>query len=261
MAGVASAPVRVGLDESFEDVYLDVVRDHHVLVAGMTRSGKSSLAYGLLGGLQYGEVPVRVVGIDPTSVLLKPFADDPLVVLGTWNRLTVAETLESILEICRSRMVDLGHLGVDRLSVVSRSTPTILVVLEEWQELLDTLSLGDRALKPADRIRPRVEAALDALVAGGAKVQVKVLLLTQRASSKRIDTDSRANFGSRICLRVEDDESAAMLFPGLESGLSRRLQGVGPGIGVVKSPGTSARLFRVDHVTYQEYLDATRGEF
>lgn len=250
---VDTAPTVIGRDEHGKDVLVDVIFDNHILCTGATRSGKSVFSYLLVGGLIASKAPVRVVGIDPTGILLRPFSDDEMVTLSTTPD-DLLRVLDRILAEFHQRLEQLSNSGLDKFSYVDTKMPTIFVVIEEYQALLNELDIADRSAKPADRVRPKVEAAVDTLLAGGLKCQIKLLVLMQRASHKRIDTDSRANFSTRISFRVDDDESLGMVFPGIDQTLLRRLQTASAGIGLIKRPGKEVVLFRGDLVSYTDYL-------
>lgn len=249
-----SIPIVMGVAEDGEDVVLDLVRDHHVVITGAVRSGKSVSLYTLLGGVKAMNTPVRVCGVDPTGLLMSPYAGgDDLVVAGTADPQRVLDALTGVVDIMHDRLADLRERCLDKYAAVSHDGPLILVVLEGYQTLLDELDIADRPKKTADRIKPRVEALVDTIVAGGAKCQIKVVLSMQRASAKRFDSDTRANFSTRISFRVDDDESLLMLFPGLDRDVIRRVQGFGPGMGLVKTPGSPVRMFRGDYSSYYAF--------
>lgn len=69
----ADAPVVVGRAENSGTVALDPLGCLHMAVQGATRSGKSVLCYGYLSALA-NRPDVLVCGIDPTGILLTPFA-------------------------------------------------------------------------------------------------------------------------------------------------------------------------------------------
>lgn len=248
-----SIPIGMGVAEDGCEVVLDLVRDHHIVITGAVRSGKSVSLYTLLGGVKALNAPVRVVGADPTGILLAPYVDDDLVVVGMADPQRVLDVLSGVVGIMHERLADLRERYLDKYDAVSHDGPLILVVLEEYQTLLDELDIADRPKKTADRIKPRVEALVDTIVAGGAKCQIKVVLSMQRASAKRFDSDTRANFSTRISWRVDDDESLLMLFPGLDRDVIRRVQSFGPGMGLVKTPGSPVRVFRGDYSSYSAF--------
>lgn len=262
MTDWASIKVPMGVDEHGAEVAVDLVRDHHIVVTGAVRSGKSVALYTLLGGVQAMHAPVKVVGVDPTGLLLGPYVvggDDPLVVAGGVDPDRVVSVLEAVVAVMHDRLADLRDRKLDKFDCVDHDGAVILLVLEEYQALLDELEIADRPKKPAERVKPKVEALVDAIVAGGAKCQIKTLLSMQRASAKRFDSDTRANFSTRISFRVDDDESLAMVFPGLDKEIVRRVQGFGPGMGLIKTPGSKVRIFRCDYSSYSAFRSLFNG--
>ena len=86
---VVNKNARVSIGHSLDrgPISIDLVSEAHCLITGQTRSGKSVFTYALLS--QLALMPhVRVVGVDYSGILLRPFAQripDPQVVNGGDN--------------------------------------------------------------------------------------------------------------------------------------------------------------------------------
>lgn len=217
----------------------------HVAVAGATRSGKSVLTYGMLAQL----APMRdvvVVGVDPTGILAKPWGADWWA-SGTADMTRAADLLEREVAEMDSRNGELANLGVDKIGSVSPEVPLRVIVFEEFAGIVKAAEMQDR------KVRQRIELALARLVAEGAKAAIRVILLTQRASAKVVDTDARSNFAVRITLRVEDGESVRMLHPDLDQSWVDAVKKYTNGVGIVDIPGFPTRKFRAVYIGPREY--------
>ena len=248
--------VIIGRDEHGTDVAVDLAGGAHFVIAGETRSGKSSALYTLLAGLA-GNTSVRVTGIDPTQVVLNPWPTDELRVLG-FSGDKVKRFCDRLLAILDERHQHLCDSGVDELTSFTPTVPLIIVVLEEYGALTRLAAAEDTrsGAKPVERLAPYLASTVTTLVAAGAKAGIRVFLSTQRADANVVGGEARSNFTARVCLRVSDAESLPMRMPGIERNdpLAVRLRdNAAPGCGLIRLPGRSPRWFRCDHTTYREY--------
>src|SRR5690625_2257303 len=189
--------VRIGLDERGEDVVWDPFDATHTAVQGQTRSGKSIQEYTRLSGLA-GRGDVEVCGLDPTGVLLGPFAAAGNRRIGVPTKAGdtpiyrhFLDVLTDIVSEMDQRTLQLGANGKDKLDPgdFSAELPVLVVVLEEWPGIIRAAGAEDAAenRKAAERVGPKIEAAVGRLVAEGAKSGIRVMLLGQRLSSKALE--------------------------------------------------------------------------
>jgi DNA segregation ATPase FtsK/SpoIIIE-like protein len=255
---MAVVPFGIGTDGA--KVYVDLSWASTIL-AGATRTGKSNTSYVLLGGASRDPATV-VCGIDPSSLLLGPFSDagQPDIVLGTANPAAVAETLERIVQVMDGRIAMLRRLGVDKL-VASVEIPTVLVVLEEWAGTLRACKTHDATAKPADRLLPRVEAAVGRLLMEGSKCGVQAFCLIQRADAALLGGDIRAQYARRICHRLDNRDGMVMLLPDVEKDAVDRLMAAKPGVGLLAEAGEPPRWFRSVRIEYGDYLACVRSHY
>lgn len=261
-----SGPVRLGVDEEGHPVLWSPEDAAHVALQGQTRSGKSALLYGLLGGLA-GRQDCQVAGLDPTGVLLLPWYHAGNQHIATPS--TVPEgmalyeyfhaTINDLVEVMDQRIMQLAESGKDKIDQFSAEVPVMVVVLEEYPGLLRAASAEDAAegRKPAERVAGRIEAAVGRLVAEGAKAGIRVLLLGQRLSAKALDTDSRSNFGVRISLRVDSPEALGMLHSNAHE-WAPEVAVFEPGMGLIERPDTGQLRFRSDLTTYETYTERVK---
>lgn len=261
------SPVRIGLDERGEDVVWDPFDATHTAVQGMTRSGKSIQEYTRLSGL-VGRGDVEVCGLDPTGVLLGPFAaagNRRIGVPGNAGDSPIyrhfLDVLTGIVDEMDRRTMQLAVDGKDKLDAgdFCSDVPVLVVVLEEWLGSIRAAAAEDAAesRKAAERVGPKIEAAVGRLVAEGAKSGVRVILLGQRLSSKALDTDSRSNFGVRHTLRVDNADAVGMLHDNAAE-WAPIVAAFEPGQGLIERPGFGQRRYRADYTSYETYLERVK---
>ncbi|MCH8628532.1 hypothetical protein MM440_12330 [Arsenicicoccus piscis] len=250
------APV-VGRGEDGSPVCHDWRTPTHMAVQGSTRSGKSVLSYALLGSLA-GREDVAVVGVDPSGLLLGPWQDlgrfPGLIACGTADMGGAVDVLGHLVDVMDDRVRRLRASGADKIDVFTVDDPLLVVVVEE-------LPGARRAVKDqgGTKLLAAFDSQLGRLVAEGAKVGVRVLVLGQRLSAASIDTDSRSNFSAAITLRVDSSEALRMLHsPDVAARFGSECGDWSPGVGVVTLPGAGTRRFRADLTSYEQYRAAVR---
>ncbi|MFZ1382766.1 MAG: FtsK/SpoIIIE domain-containing protein, partial [Scrofimicrobium sp.] len=258
----AEMPVVLGITEDGNDLILDLADQAHYGIQGQTRSGKSVLTYVWLSRVSQ-EPTVRVVGCDPTGVLLGPFSEklEPWIALGTKNMSDHAEALEAVVAEMDNRIASLGHLGLDKLPRSTVDKPKLFVVLEEFPGILNAASAEDsrEARKPNERVKNRILAARSRLLNEGAKVNISVLTLAQRFDAEIGGGAERAQISYRFTLRVDNSDAVRMLHPNAGSEVAEQVALFKPGHGLVDRPGYPLSRFRGDYIDYQTYRSRVLG--
>ena len=158
-----NAPVRVGETEYQDPVSYDFATPSHIALAGATRSGKSALAYWLLG--QLSAMPwVRIVGSDISRLLLAPFAGDPLVALGQDDLDAHARALEGVDKLVRDRLDRLVAERCDKIDEFTVACPLVVVVIEEFPSLLELAKTLDASTSPKGRLEARLRSVFLSLI-------------------------------------------------------------------------------------------------
>ena len=264
MRALTSLPVTLGRDSAGADVQWDILHGAHLLVTGETRSGKSVFSYNVLA--QLAERPqVRVVGVDPTTVLLRPFRerfDDPWIALGAVPKQYIA-VMNGVHTDVRQRLDDLYAQGLDKLSVFDTSTPLLVVVLEELPGIMRQLESYDacNGLKPAERLAPRFRERFETLAAESAKAGVRLVCLAQRPDAGILGGYAREQLTARVSFRVSNPEGLRMMFGDGASEMYGAASTLDAGYGLFREPGPRGVVrFRADFVgSYRQYAQHVEG--
>ncbi|WP_267625918.1 FtsK/SpoIIIE domain-containing protein [Gordonia sputi] len=231
--------------------------DQHTLVAGVTGSGKSSATYEIIRGAA-GMVNVRVCGVDPTGILLGPFAHHPWVAVGSSKSDLVAaiDTLSAIEAELDRRVTALSEVGLDAIpySWLDRSLPSIVVVLEEYAALQMQLGRGERS---------EVERMVARIGMEGRKARINLLISVQRPEAKLLE-GVRSQLTQIVCMAQTDVASIKMASEVLveDRSLVTLILGAQAGQGVLVRPGMSPTPFRarlLDYEGYRRALAAAHG--
>ncbi len=187
--------VPVGLSQTGY-VFHDFDRSPHLLVAGMTRAGKSAFLRTLISTLvlSWPEDVFDLYGFDlkPGSLefsifpgvftsLLSHDSDFMALLVSSWNEMEERAKL-------------LSSAGVTQLheyeAMTGRTFRRVFLVIDEFAQLL---GLQDEA---------RIRAMLQKIIAVGAGLGVHVVLCTQRPDHEVVDGKIRANLTSTLVFRV-----------------------------------------------------------
>lgn len=238
-----------------EDLALEVYEASHIAIQGATRSGKSALCYGLLSALANRQ-DVTIAGVDPSRLLLTAWRsrDDTR---GEWLAASgdpdagLAVLRELVSEMER-RLELLVELGRDKLGPTSEN-PVIFVILEEFAGFVRAARNADRDRKPAERIAGEIERLVGRLVAESAKAGFRIVTITQRFDADLMGGGARAQFGTRITLRVESADDVRMLHPQATPEDVAEILAAPPGRGLVQLPGLGIRKGQMDITDYETY--------
>ncbi|MGQ0575735.1 MAG: FtsK/SpoIIIE domain-containing protein [Pseudonocardia sp.] len=247
----AAVPVLLGADEYGRPVTIDFAERAHLIVQGRTGSGKSRFSYAILQ--QLAAAPDAVIaGCDPSSVLLRPFSGTRhgrLQVLGA-DPLAHAELLGRLVSAMDARLARIPTRA-DVLPI-SADAPFLFVVLEEWLALLG-LAGSDR------KLRERLAISARRLAAEGGKVNVRVIMLPQRAEANEVGGGLlRGQFAYRLTLPVDNVDAVRLLHPSVSIPQAEsHIRHGQPGVALYDAPGhVSGRLRTPWMPDYGAYWDA-----
>ena len=260
---VVNKNARVSIGQSLDrgPISIDLVSEAHCLITGQTRSGKSVFTYSVLS--QLAMMPhVRVVGVDFSGILLRPFAQripDPQVVNGGDNveaAVGVLAWLKGEMDR-RNQLLSKGYL--DKWNEFSPSFPLIVCVLEEYPGTVARLKAADAGKKPADRLLPRWQALVASLMAEGAKAGIRLILIDQRPDAEVVGGAARENMPVRVAFKQSSGEAYRMMYPDIESPEIERVKVQPPGVGLFESPRLSRRIFKGPYIEYSDYVRHVRS--
>lgn len=253
-----SRPGTFGVDENGRDVVWNHFAAMHACVQGATRSGKSVLAYTVLAAAARDRA-VRVVGVDPSGLLLAPHRrgdDDPLIHLGTADPESACQVVEQLVRMMDKRIRILLERGLDSVPkhVHRRAFPLFVIVFEELPAILSWLDGEDQGRRPGEKFAPRMRLAMGRLLRESAKAGMRVFTIIQRAEVANLP--ERAQYARRVSMRVDNRASVELLMELATPEDVDRIMGLRPGQGVIHEAGEPLRYFRADYLEYADYRAA-----
>ena len=173
-------------------LFLDMLAQPHLLIAGATGSGKSVVINGLIDMLMY-RLPfdkddgAAMILIDPKKVELSQYKNLPhtLSHAAGYDPDAWVKALQGAVNIMDSRYNAMAKNG---LKMYAGSD--IYVVIDEWASIY-------KSVKGKECYR-----LLMRLTSEGRAARVHVILATQVPKANIIPTEIRENFAARLCLRT-----------------------------------------------------------
>lgn len=184
------------------NLFSDMAKQNHLLVAGATGSGKSVVINGILTTLLY-KFPWQVsfILIDPKRVELSPYKNLPHTIKYASEPKDMVSALHLAMNICNTRYKQMEKAG-HRLY----QGGDIYVIIDEWADLMTT---NRRVVAPI----------VQRLAQIGRASKVHVILCTQTPIAKVIPTEIKCNFDSRVGLRTRSAQDSRNIlgYSGLEN--------------------------------------------
>lgn len=256
-AGISDTPsIVIGRQDDGDDAVIDFEDASHVIMQGMTRSGKSALCYTIFSQL-YGQKNISLWGIDPNQVLLSPLSEalgPERFVLGN-NPVEALGLMKKFVGVMDQNLSLLTIRRVEALREFTEETPLQILILEEFPGLLRQAELYDKGVSTKERIAPEFRTLLGRLVSEGAKAGVRVVLLAQRADASIIDGNTRGQFATRITMGVDNADAVRMLHPNASPETVEEITGEDcpPGRCIFWSH-RKQRMMQADYTPYADYL-------
>lgn len=251
-----SGRLRLGVDSDGNNVWVDPFMPYHLLLSGRTRSGKSSALYVLLAQL-VRDPAVFVVGVDQTGIVFSALRDVPggdLRASTGRDPERVKQVMQDLVTEMDSRIDALLNARLDKLTDFSPDSPLVVVVLEEYAALMQSLAAADRAsgVKVADRTATAVESAVLRLAAEGAKVGIRLIISTQHPSSEVLTTAVRSQLVNRISF-AQGSIGLSMVHEDSPDELKAAAPHFRPGEAIAELGGNPPLRFRADFTDYQGF--------
>lgn len=254
---------RLFIGESLDrgPIHIDLASEAHCLITGQTRSGKSVFTYSVLS--QLALMPhVRVVGVDFSGILLRPFAQripDPRVVNGGDDVGAAIRMMAWLKSVMDRRNAALAETTFDKWGEFSSNFPLIVCVLEEFPGTVARIKAADAGVKSADRLFPKWQSLVSSLMAESAKAGIRILMIAQRPDADVVGGAARENLPVRIAFKQSSSEAYRMMYPDISPDEVEQVKTQPPGVGLFESPRLARRVFKGPYVDYSAYVRHVRS--
>lgn len=229
-------------DLEYSRLYDEMLHDVHLLVAGATGSGKSTVVNGIIhAALRFSPARIGFILIDPKGCELRDYAALPHVVEYAKGPQEIAGALRSAVSIMRCRLADM-----ERRRLREYDGSDIYVIIDE---LLPIMTRPE--------IKKDCYAPLLDLLALARAAHIHVIACTQSPVASVIATPIKCNFDSRLALRTASAQDSRNIIgvSGCEEFPNPRRAGVAYGYYRQGADTTLYSLPRVSDTERQRVVD------
>ena len=173
------------------NLYLDMLTQPHLLIAGATGSGKSVVINGIIStALYHSPATIQFILIDPKRVELAEYKQLPHVIRYASEPAQMVQALQDALNITENRYKTMQRDGVRKWS-----GGAVYVVIDELADLMTTN-------------RREVQPLIQRLAQIGRAANVHIIAATQCPLSAVIPTPIKVNFDARVALRTRSAQDS-----------------------------------------------------
>lgn len=176
-------------------LYLDALKQPHLLIAGATGAGKSVIINALIT-TAIAKPPRDTPGgatfilIDPKRVELSPFRQLPHTLQYASEPGEMLAALQYVMQLCDSRYRRMQRTG-ERLYTGA----DVYIIIDEFADLMTTQG---KTVKPI----------IQRLAQIGRAARVHIILATQTPIAKVLPTEIKCNFDARFALRTRSAQDS-----------------------------------------------------
>ncbi len=227
----------LGKDIVGKNIYADISRMPHLLIAGETGSGKSVCINTIIVSLLYGASPkdVQLILVDPKKVELKPYENiphlripivtDPKKAAGALNW-AVAEMMNRYKTFAMKGAKDLPRFNAVMAKEGHEKLPYLVIIIDELADLMMTAS-------------KEVEDAICRIAQLGRAAGIHLIIATQTPRVNVITGNIKVNVPTRIAFAVSSQVDSRVI---LDMAGAEKLLGRGD---MLYTPPGSSKPIRV----------------
>ena len=225
-----------GSGEQYYVIYKNFLDTTHILIAGVTGSGKSVVINGMLSSvLRYSNPGMhRFLFIDPKQVELDAYSDLPL-----WNK-GYADDIRSAVLLLKeaSEELDKRMAEVKRMRKREYQGYHLHIVIDEYADLTRNAEYPE--------LRRDVERYISKIARMGRAARIHLIIATQRSTAQVITGELKTNIDFRLCLRMSNAQESRNV---LDTGGAELLPA--HGVGLYKTP-MGIQAVKIPMVTDEE---------
>jgi len=195
----------------------DIEQDSHLLGGGLTGTGKTGMIKYIITSMieNYSPDEIRILGIDPKRVGLKPFIGHPAIADVAIEENEAMELLEMLNQELDNRGRLLNDTGHEKLSEYNEANPAnklpyLFLFIDEFAELKG----------------PMVDDT-ERLLRMARYVGIHLAIFTQRPDAKVLPGGLKQNMSATVAFRCRNEVNSRILLDGPEAALLPKIKGRG----------------------------------
>lgn len=236
--------VPIGKDVEGNNVYGDIAKMPHMLVAGATGSGKSVFINDIITALLTRNSPydMKMILIDPKMVEFRAYKDLEYVkyVTDTNKAISILQNLCDEMDRRYDLMAKRGCRDIDTYNKKYQKyrMPKIVLVIDEMADMMVDRKYGKQVEKNIVRLAQKARAC-----------GIHMILATQRPSREVVTGLIKANIPCRVCLSVMSRTDSMIV---LDQVGAEKLQGNGDMLYLDGLNNKEAKRLQAGYITDEE---------
>jgi S-DNA-T family DNA segregation ATPase FtsK/SpoIIIE len=213
----AKLPILLGMDHLGKTVVEDLTMLPHLLIAGSTGGGKSTLLNSIISSLMYCKSPseLKLVLCDTKQVEFTHFQKAPHLLYPVAT--TVKDVIYNLSDLVSDIDTRLGTLAKHSCQNIaqyherfSSRMPYIILIIDELADILQdqTREYDQTTEKLGKAFGKQAEYLLGKIVQKARATGIHVIAATQRTSVKVVEGNIKANFPARITFRLPAEQDS-----------------------------------------------------
>jgi len=207
----AKLPILLGMDHTGKIIVEDLTSLPHLLIAGSTGGGKSTLLNSVISSLMYCKSPsdLKLVLCDTKQVEFTHFQKAPHLLFPVATSVkNVIDQLEILVEEVDKRLSSMAKHSCQNIAQYNErysnnKMPYIILVIDELADpLQDPTKEEDSDGKLSKSYGKQAEFLLSKIAQKARATGIHVIAATQRTSVKVVEGNIKANFPARITFRL-----------------------------------------------------------
>lgn len=236
-------PMCLGVDENGEKVWMDMSKNPHLLIAGGTGSGKSTVLHTIISNaLQLSACNLRNIEIDlvdPKNIEFYSYAKNGIDNLNVYYN--YQDTIDLLNRYASEMESRYKWMSILNIKDVASYYPIKLLIIDEIADLILQDEKGE------------LEKLIISLAQKGRAAGIHIILSTQRPSVDVLTGVIKANFPGRIACKTASKMDSKVILD--ESGAEHLL---GRGDAIIKNIDFDRVRFQVAYTTNSDVIEAYR---
>lgn len=180
----------------YYNLYSDMLKQPHLLIAGATGSGKSVVINGLISAIMYrfpgssSQDSAQLILIDPKRVELAAYRNIPHTIKYASEPAEMLSALSAAMELTEQRYKEMQSRKARKYQ-----GGDVYIIIDEFADLMTTQ-------------RKIVAPLIQRLAQIGRAAKVHIILATQTPISKILPTEIKCNFDARLGLRTRSAQDS-----------------------------------------------------
>jgi S-DNA-T family DNA segregation ATPase FtsK/SpoIIIE len=209
----AKIPILLGMDHNGETIVEDLTLLPHLLIAGSTGGGKSTLLNSVISSLMYcrSSDDIKLVLVDTKQVEFTQFQNAPHLLYPVVTSVRwVIDALDDLVSDVETRLQFMARTGCQNIAQMherGKKLSYVVLIIDELADILqdETRDENEEGKPIGKKYGKQAEYLLGKIVQKARATGIHVISATQRTSVRVVEGNIKSNFPARITFRLPSE--------------------------------------------------------